>query len=56
MEGSVAKAVKDAKDALQANIDANKRDTDGKIGNLDDLTTIAKDDLVSAITEVKKGC
>lgn len=53
-EGSVAKAVKDAKDALQANIDANKRDVDGKIGNLDDLTTTAKGDLVSAITEVKK--
>ena len=41
-EGSVAKAVKDAKTAVEA-----------KIGNLENLTTTEKDDLVSAVNENK---
>ena len=53
VDGSVAKTVKDAKDALQATIDANKKDVDGKIGILNDLTTTAKGSLVSAINENK---
>ena len=42
--GSVAKAVKDAKDEL-----------DGKIGDTADLDTTAKNDLVSAINEVRQS-
>lgn len=42
--GSVAKAVKDAKDEL-----------DGKIGDTSDLDTTAKNDLVSAINEVRQS-
>ena len=41
-EGSVAKAVKDAKDSV-----------DAKIGSLDDLTTTAKGNVVAAVNEVK---
>ena len=41
-EGSVAKAVKDAKTAVET-----------KIGNLENLTTTEKDDLVSAVNENK---
>ena len=41
-EGSVAKAVKDTKTAVEA-----------KIGNLENLTTTEKDDLVSAVNENK---
>lgn len=43
-EGSVAKAVKDAKDAVEA-----------EIGTLGDLDTTAKTDLVSAINEVRSA-
>ena len=41
VDGSIKKAVKEAKDALEA-----------KIGNLEDLSTTAKGNLVSAINEV----
>lgn len=41
VDGSIKKAVKDAKEALEA-----------KIGNLENLNTTAKSDLVSAINEV----
>lgn len=52
-DGSVAKTVKDAKDALQGKIDANKKELDGKIGTLTDLTTDDKTSLVKAINENK---
>lgn len=52
-EGSVAKAVKDAKDALQANIDAHKTEVDGKLGSLEDLSTDEKNTIVGAINENK---
>lgn len=44
VEGSVAKQVKDAKDAV-----------DSKIGTMDDLKTAAKGDLVSAVNELKES-
>lgn len=55
VDGSVAKAVKDAKDSLQSTIDANKKDVDGKIGDLANLTTDSKTDLVSAVNDVKSA-
>lgn len=52
-DGSVAKAVKTAQDTLQGKIDANKKEVDGKIGTLADLTTDDKTSLVKAINENK---
>lgn len=52
-DGSVAKAVKTAQDTLQGKIDANKKEVDGKIGTLTDLTTDDKTSLVKAINENK---
>ena len=52
-DGSVAKAVKTAQDTLQGKIDANKKEVDGKIGTLTDLTTDNKTSLVKAINENK---
>lgn len=52
-DGSVAKAVKTAQDTLQGKIDANKKEVDGKIGTLTDLTTDDKTNLVKAINENK---
>lgn len=52
-DGSVAKAVKTAQDTLQGKIDANKKEVDGKIGTLADLTTDDKTNLVKAINENK---
>ena len=52
-DGSVAKAIKDAKDALQKNIDTHKTEVDAKIGSLDDLATDAKGSIVGAINETK---
>lgn len=52
-DGSVAKAVKTAQDTLQGKIDANKKEVDGKIGTLTDLTTNDKTSLVKAINENK---
>ena len=58
VDGSVAKAVKDAKDALQAEIDAVDAKVDKNatsIGTLDNLETTAKEDLVKAINEVRNA-
>lgn len=52
-DGSVAKAVKTAQDTLQGKIDVNKKEVDGKIGTLTDLTTDDKTSLVKAINENK---
>lgn len=52
-DGSVAKAVKTAQDTLQGKIDANKKEVDGKIGTLANLTTDDKTSLVKAINENK---
>lgn len=52
-DGSIAKAVKTAQDTLQGKIDVNKKEVDGKIGTLTDLTTDDKTSLVKAINENK---
>lgn len=52
-DGSIAKAVKTAQDTLQGKIDVNKKEVDGKIGTLTDLTTDDKTSLVKAINDNK---
>jgi hypothetical protein len=53
VEGSVAKAVKDASDSLTTTINNNKKELDDKIGSLDTLATTEKSDIVGAINENK---
>lgn len=51
VEGSIKKAVKDAKDALEIKIAA----VDTKVGSLETLETTDKDSIVDAINEVRRS-
>ncbi len=54
-EGSVAKKVADAEAALNAKIDDAVADIEADMGDLETLGTTNKDDLVSAINEVRSS-